>query len=153
MGNSHLVMTGGQIQSLTIVCDQATLTMAGGSIEPLIRSDQAAIPTLILGLTDSAAVHLRGGQLGIPRINLDGSSVVHFYGFDFRVNGSLPTETIFLPGPQIAGRFSDGASFNIDTIGVSPLARVVLHTIPEPSGAVLLGGGAASLLRRRIVQL
>lgn len=147
-GDSHLAITGGQIEALTVVCDQATLTMSGGLIAPLIRIYDTASATLILRLEDSATMRYRGGELAIPAIRLDDSSAVHFYGTEFRVNGEVPAISMFPVGVHVGGRFSDGTPFEIRTVGASPTAKVFLHTIPEPSSAVI-GVCSISLLHLR----
>jgi hypothetical protein len=152
-GASHLLMTGGQIQALTDVCEQATLTMIGGSIEPRIRSYAAADPGTLVRLSDSATLHIRGGLL-LPRtVHQEDMSQVHIYGHSFLVDGLPFMDASPSFGYQFQGIFANGQPFDI-FVGHPPTsAGVFLHLVPEPPSLALFFVALSFLWRLSCVTL
>ncbi|MDZ4658575.1 MAG: hypothetical protein SH868_13440 [Bythopirellula sp.] len=61
-GGSHLDMSGGQIQALVNLFDDATFTLRGGTILPLVRFYDRVEVVSVLRVTDQATLNLRGGS-------------------------------------------------------------------------------------------
>jgi hypothetical protein len=126
--SSTFQMQSGTVSGGIYVWNSSNLTMSGGLIQTL---------ELHGGVAHISGGNISGGSLGI----FDSTSMVHIYGkyfdFNFHINGW-----------SITGNWTDNSQFEIFYRGGSPSlppgsagSQIVLHTIPEPMIALLLGLG------------
>lgn len=146
---SHLIVTGGQIESFTRVTDRGMLTLSGGRIAPLIRSHAADDIVGILDIADEGTLNLRGGDaFGI--IFQHDSSVINIFGYGFDVEGEIPTSNDART-VRVTGFSPNGSPLAIEIGRRSANAQVFLHTVPEPSccglAAIALTGSVAYFRR------
>jgi hypothetical protein len=144
---SHLIMRGGEIKAETRVVDQATLTISGGLIAPLIRLYDTTDVVGVLGIEDQATLNIRGGYVVGIIFQYD-SSTINVYGYDFSAVGDLPTSLDNNSLVQITGFYPDHSPLLIDIARLSTNAKVFLHTVPEPSPSLLLSWAIVSFRRR-----